>query len=41
MCCSQDEHDPFSLVADELSLLGNKLRAMVAAEVSNCPSFTF
>ncbi|QCD81495.1 geranyl diphosphate synthase [Vigna unguiculata] len=29
----EDEHDPFSLVADELSLLGNKLRAMVAAEV--------
>jgi len=36
MYCSQDEHDPFSLVADELSLIGNKLRAMVVAEVSDC-----
>ncbi|WVZ22334.1 hypothetical protein V8G54_000878 [Vigna mungo] len=34
----EDEHDPFSLVADELSLLGNKLRAMVAAEVPKLAS---
>lgn len=34
--CFQDELDPFSLVADELSLLGNRLRAMVVAEVSDC-----
>ncbi|XP_010549511.1 PREDICTED: solanesyl diphosphate synthase 3, chloroplastic/mitochondrial-like isoform X2 [Tarenaya hassleriana] len=29
----EEELDPFLLVADELSLLGNKLRAMVVAEV--------
>ncbi|CAN6996146.1 unnamed protein product [Brassica rapa subsp. trilocularis] len=29
----EEELDPFSLVADELSLLSNKLRAMVVAEV--------
>ncbi|KAL2333482.1 hypothetical protein Fmac_014695 [Flemingia macrophylla] len=34
----EDEHDPFSLVADELSLLGNKLRAMVVAEVPKLAS---
>ncbi|XP_027345751.1 solanesyl diphosphate synthase 3, chloroplastic/mitochondrial isoform X2 [Abrus precatorius] len=34
----QDELDPFSLVADELSLLGNKLRAMVVAEVPKLAS---
>lgn len=30
---SQEQLDPFSLVADELSLVANKLRAMVIAEV--------
>ncbi|XP_061339996.1 solanesyl diphosphate synthase 3, chloroplastic/mitochondrial-like [Gastrolobium bilobum] len=34
----EDELDPFSLVADELSLLGNKLRAMVVAEVPKLAS---
>ncbi|XP_010540598.1 PREDICTED: solanesyl diphosphate synthase 3, chloroplastic/mitochondrial-like [Tarenaya hassleriana] len=34
----QEELDPFSLVADELSLLGNKLRAMVVAEVPSLAS---
>lgn len=31
----QEQQDPFSLVADELSLLANRLRSMVAAEVSD------
>ncbi|KAE9597653.1 hypothetical protein Lal_00041583 [Lupinus albus] len=34
----EDELDPFSLVADELSLIGNKLRAMVVAEVPKLAS---
>ncbi|KAK7250970.1 hypothetical protein RIF29_33784 [Crotalaria pallida] len=34
----EDELDPFSLVADELSLLGNKLRSMVVAEVPKLAS---
>ncbi|OIV93782.1 hypothetical protein TanjilG_07685 [Lupinus angustifolius] len=34
----QDELDPFSLVADELSLVSNKLRAMVVAEVPKLAS---
>ncbi|XP_057416058.1 solanesyl diphosphate synthase 3, chloroplastic/mitochondrial-like isoform X1 [Lotus japonicus] len=34
----EDEHDPFSLVADELSILGNKLREMVVAEVPKLAS---
>lgn len=29
----QDKLDPFALVADELAMLGHKLRSMVAAEV--------
>ena len=29
----QDQVDPFSLVADELSVVANRLRAMVVAEV--------
>ncbi|RVW23104.1 Solanesyl diphosphate synthase 3, chloroplastic/mitochondrial [Vitis vinifera] len=33
----QEQLDPFSLVADELSLLADRLRSMVVAEVSNCP----
>ncbi|KAJ0240064.1 Solanesyl diphosphate synthase 3 [Hirschfeldia incana] len=33
-----EELDPFSLVADELSLLSNKLRAMVVAEVPKLAS---
>jgi geranyl diphosphate synthase len=32
--CSQERQDPFELVADELSLLANRLRSMVVAEVS-------
>ena len=36
MSCLQHQLDPFSLVADELSLLANRLRAMVVAEVSDC-----
>lgn len=32
----QEQLDPFSLVADELSLLADRLRSMVVAEVSNC-----
>ncbi|XP_061341678.1 solanesyl diphosphate synthase 3, chloroplastic/mitochondrial-like isoform X2 [Gastrolobium bilobum] len=35
---SEDELDPFSLVADELSLVANKLRAMVVAEVPKLAS---
>ena len=31
----QEQHDPFSLVADELSILANRLRSMVVAEVCN------
>jgi hypothetical protein len=31
---SQEQQDPFELVADELSILANRLRSMVAAEVS-------
>ncbi|KAH0889477.1 hypothetical protein HID58_051906 [Brassica napus] len=34
----EEELDPFSLVADELSLLSNKLRAMVVAEVPKLAS---
>ncbi|KAI9089045.1 hypothetical protein K1719_029324 [Acacia pycnantha] len=34
----EDQHDPFSLVADELSLLANRLRAMVVAEVPKLAS---
>ncbi|XP_019422348.1 PREDICTED: solanesyl diphosphate synthase 3, chloroplastic/mitochondrial-like [Lupinus angustifolius] len=34
----EDELDPFSLVADELSLVSNKLRAMVVAEVPKLAS---
>ncbi|CAL0313445.1 unnamed protein product [Lupinus luteus] len=34
----EDELDPFSLVADELSLIGNKLRAMVVTEVPKLAS---
>ena len=33
--CSQEQQDPFELVADELSILGNRLRSMVVAEVSS------
>lgn len=29
----QDQSDPFSLVADELSMVANRLREMVVAEV--------
>jgi len=32
-CYMQDQSDPFSLVADELSLLSNRLRLMVVAKV--------
>ncbi|KAL1309875.1 solanesyl-diphosphate synthase 1, mitochondrial isoform X1 [Arachis ipaensis] len=32
---SEDKFDPFSMVADELSLVANNLRAMVVAEVPN------
>lgn len=31
----QEQEDPFSLVADELSLVANRLRSMVVAEVSD------
>ncbi|KAM7508318.1 hypothetical protein LguiA_018771 [Lonicera macranthoides] len=34
----QDQVDPFSLVADELSILANRLRAMVVAEVPKLAS---
>ncbi|KAK4262356.1 hypothetical protein QN277_027926 [Acacia crassicarpa] len=34
----EDQLDPFSLVADELSLLANRLRAMVVAEVPKLAS---
>ncbi|EPS58436.1 geranyl pyrophosphate synthase [Genlisea aurea] len=34
----EDHLDPFSLVADELSLLGNRLRSMVVAEVPKLAS---
>jgi geranyl diphosphate synthase len=34
----EEELDPFSLVADELSLLSNKLREMVLAEVPKLAS---
>ncbi|EEF32253.1 solanesyl diphosphate synthase 3, chloroplastic/mitochondrial isoform X1 [Ricinus communis] len=34
----EDQLDPFSLVADELSLLANKLRSMVVAEVPKLAS---
>ncbi|XP_054809350.1 LOW QUALITY PROTEIN: solanesyl diphosphate synthase 3, chloroplastic/mitochondrial-like [Prosopis cineraria] len=34
----EDQLDPFSLVADELSLVGNRLRAMVVAEVPQLAS---
>ncbi|PNX93680.1 geranylgeranyl pyrophosphate synthase [Trifolium pratense] len=34
----EDELDPFSLVADELSHIGNKLREMVVAEVPKLAS---
>lgn len=37
----QEQLDPFSLVADELSLLANRLRAMVVAEVSDSLFFGF
>jgi len=37
----QDELDPFSLVADELSFIGNKLREMVVAEVYHWSLLTF
>ena len=32
----QEPQDPFSLVADELSLLANRLRLMLDAEISDC-----
>ena len=35
----QDQLDPFSLVAEELSLVANRLRSMVVAEVSRCVFF--
>ncbi|XP_020970170.1 solanesyl-diphosphate synthase 1, mitochondrial [Arachis ipaensis] len=35
---SEDELDPFSMVADELSLVANNLRAMVVAEVPKLAS---
>lgn len=37
----QDSLDPFSLVADELSVLANRLRSMVVAEVSDFPISCF
>jgi len=35
---AQEQQDPFELVADELSLLANRLRSMVAAEVPKLAS---
>ncbi|BAF20276.1 solanesyl-diphosphate synthase 1, mitochondrial [Oryza sativa Japonica Group] len=35
---SEEQQDPFELVADELSLLANRLRSMVAAEVPKLAS---
>lgn len=35
----QEKLDPFSLVADELSVLANRLRSMVVAEVSDYPIY--
>ncbi|KAG6581448.1 Solanesyl diphosphate synthase 3, chloroplastic/mitochondrial [Cucurbita argyrosperma subsp. argyrosperma] len=37
-CVVEEQLDPFSLVADELSLLANRLRAMVVAEVPKLAS---
>jgi hypothetical protein len=37
----QDKLDPFSLVADELLFIGNKLREMVVAEVYHWSLLTF
>ncbi|GMY37984.1 solanesyl diphosphate synthase 3, chloroplastic/mitochondrial isoform X2 [Fagus crenata] len=34
----EEQHDPFSLVADELSILANRLRSMVVAEVPKLAS---
>ncbi|KAF7097963.1 hypothetical protein CFC21_099741 [Triticum aestivum] len=35
---AEEQHDPFELVADELSILGNRLRSMVVAEVPKLES---
>lgn len=35
---AEEQQDPFELVADELSILGNRLRSMVAAEVPKLES---